>query len=293
MGLSLKSCRNVIDGTFRAMMRDARKHGIGEKDHFAQLEWARGVSPKPDPFTREERDTILAHFKEKKPFYFPFVSGQFGIGARPSEMIALRWGDVDLKKRVISISKSRYMNADNPTKTVASEREIAIAEQIAAVLTFLKPLHVTQADFVFKNQQGNPINENKWRAKYWYRALRACGVRPRKFYATRHTFISQALTHGVNIKWLAEYCGTSVAMIEKHYGRYIKNDSDEQLKRLFEGGPETFDETLPEGADAEESQLVNNFEGKKWSGRVDLNHKDRNKTQAVKLETLLLKRKKT
>jgi len=78
------------------------------------------------------------------------------------------------------ITKSRYMNADNPTKTVASEREIAIAEQIAVVLTFLKPLHVTQADFVFKNQQGNPINENKWRAKYWYRALRACGVRPRR-----------------------------------------------------------------------------------------------------------------
>jgi hypothetical protein len=41
MGLSLKSCRNIIDGTFRAMMRDARKHGIGEKDHFADLEWPR------------------------------------------------------------------------------------------------------------------------------------------------------------------------------------------------------------------------------------------------------------
>jgi len=33
----------------------------------------------------------------------------------------------------------------------------------------------------------------------------------------------------VNIEWLAEYCGTSVAMIEKHYGRYIKSDSREQL----------------------------------------------------------------
>ena len=62
----------------------------------------------------------------------------------------------------------------------------------------------------------------------------------------------------MNIKWLAEYCGTSVAMIEKHYGRYIKNDSDEQLKRLFEGRPETFNETLAEGVDAEDSQVVNN-----------------------------------
>src|SRR5207249_8035097 len=68
-----------------------------------------------------------------------------------------------------------------------------------------------------KNQEGNPIREDKWRGKYWYRALRACGMRARKFYTTRHTFISDALSHGLNIKWVAEYCGTSVAMIEKHY----------------------------------------------------------------------------
>ena len=41
--------------------------------------------------------------------------------------------------------------------------------------------------------------------------------------------ISDALSHGVNIRWQAEYCGTSVAMIGKHYGWYVKSDSQEQL----------------------------------------------------------------
>ena len=63
------------------------------------------------------------------------------------------------------------------------------------------------------------------------------------------TFISLALSRGVNIKWLAEYCGTSVAMIEKHYGRYIKSDSEEQLERLFEVKTETFAETLRNATD--------------------------------------------
>lgn len=54
----------------------------------------------------------------------------------------------------------------------------------------------------------------------------------RKPYAMRHSFISVGLSNGVNIKWLADYCGTSVAMIEKHYGKYIRNDADEQLSRL-------------------------------------------------------------
>ena len=63
------------------------------------------------------------------------------------------------------------------------------------------------------------------------------------------TFISLALSRGGNIKWLAEYCGTSVAMIEKHYGRYIKSDSREQLERLFGAKTETFSETLRNATD--------------------------------------------
>jgi hypothetical protein len=49
------------------------------------------------------------------------------------------------------------------------------------------------------------------------------GIRRRKFYATRHSFISWALTRGMNLKALAEYVGTSVAMIEKSYGRFISD----------------------------------------------------------------------
>jgi len=40
-------------------------------------------------------------------------------------------------------------------------------------------------------------------------------------------------------KWLADYYGTSLAMIEKHYGKYIRNDTDEQLDTLSEAKPET------------------------------------------------------
>jgi len=68
--------------------------------------------------------------------------------------------------------------------------------------------------------------------KHWRRALRAAGLRPRKFYATRHTFISVAVsTPGVSMKWVADYCGTSVEMIERHYARYL-HDNAGQLALL-------------------------------------------------------------
>ncbi len=50
------------------------------------------------------------------------------------------------------------------------------------------------------------------------------------------TFISVALTVGVNLKWLAEYCGTSVAMIESRYGRYLERDSKRELQLLIGTG---------------------------------------------------------
>lgn len=53
--------------------------------------------------------------------------------------------------------------------------------------------------------------------------LKKLGIRRRKFYATRHSFISWALTRGMNLKAIAEYVGTSVAMIESSYGRFVSD----------------------------------------------------------------------
>jgi integrase len=242
-GLSVKSARNVIDATFRAMFRDARTVDyimeLQGKDPFAALQWPRVRTGKPDPFTEEERDGVLAYFGEKVPHYYPFVYMLFYTGMRPSEALALRWGDVDLRRREVMITKSRYLDEEAGTKTAASERTIRLLQDLANLLATIKPLHVTEETHVFLNQDGQPINFHTWRAKTWYRALRAKKVRERRPYTMRHTFISLGLTTGVNPKWLADYCGTSLTMIEKHYGKYIRNDADEQLNRMIGTRTET------------------------------------------------------
>lgn len=230
--LALKTVRNVIDATFRALYRDAREtDGLVSGDPFAALKWPRRPTHKPDPFTEAERDRLLDYFRRKRPHVFAFVLTAFWTGARPSELIALRWGDVDLRGGKLMIRRSRTLNEDNATKTSASERTIDLAPIVVEALRQVKPLHATDETFVFTNTAGRPIFVDNF-GKTWHPALRATGIRPRKFYATRHTFISLALTRGVRIKWLAEYCGTSVAMIESHYGRYLGGDSREQLALL-------------------------------------------------------------
>ena len=240
-GLSLKSCRNIIDATFRAMVRDWRdgeafkpKEAGGQlhPDPFAFLKWQRAPKHKPDPFTEQERDEIIDQFGKKSPFYVPFAFTLFWTGARPSELLGLRWGDVDLKAGFLSISKSRYLDQDGATKTAGSDREIKLLPSVVDVLKPIKPLKATEQSYVFLNQEGEPLNFHTWRGGVWYRILRGLEIRPRRPYCTRHTFLSVGLTNGVNPKWLAEYCGTSLAMIEKHYGKYVRSDAAEQLSKL-------------------------------------------------------------
>jgi integrase len=98
-----------------------------------------------------------------------------------------------------------------------------------------------------------------------YRALRAKKLRVRKPYTMRHMFISVGLTNDVNIKGLADYCGTSVAMVEKHYGKYIRDDADEQLARLVGARTETLGETV-EKTGRRETQAVERIREKVGGG---------------------------
>ena len=66
----------------------------------------------------------------------------------------------------------------------------------------------------------------------WRHAIRETKTRHRKFYATRHTFISAALASGVNTTWLAAYRGTSADMIEHHYARRLRDYTPVQLAKL-------------------------------------------------------------
>jgi len=242
LGLKTKTARNIMDGSFRAMVRDARTvDQLITVDPFAALRWPRNIPSKPDPFTTEERDAIVAWFRERRPFYCPFIVTLFHTGMRPSEAVALRWGDIDTTIGTITISRSRYMGSEAAPKTRGSHRTIRLLPEARETLRDLKPLHADADDYVFTNgKNGGPLDQREWPKDHWRTVLRSLGIRPRKFYATRHTFISVALTNGTNVKFLAEYCGTSMAMIEQNYGRFLESEVDAQLQ-LMAGANATTD----------------------------------------------------
>jgi integrase len=169
-----------------------------------------------DPFTAGERDKIIDYWAKEDFFYFPWVFTLFHTGMRPSEASALTWADVDLERRTISISKSRYMGTESAPKTSASARVIVVGERVADVLKIL-PSRALGLSYVFVNKLGEPMDAKKWGEHNWRAPLKTLGIRHRKCYATRHTFITEAINRGENPLAVAQYSGTSLAMIEANY----------------------------------------------------------------------------
>ena len=67
---------------------------------------------------------------------------------------------------------------------------------------------------------------------HWYACLRALGIRTRGLYQTKHTFVSLALTAGVNVHWLEGQVGVSYLVLRKHYGRYMTSEGPDQLAKM-------------------------------------------------------------
>jgi integrase len=75
---------------------------------------------------------------------------------------------------------------------------------------------------LFPAPAGGPLNLDNFRKREWSPAVDAAGVEtPATPYDMRDTFASNALAAGVTVFELAKVMGTSVRMIERHYGALI------------------------------------------------------------------------
>jgi integrase len=229
--LSVKSARNIIDGSLRAMFRDAGRRI--KRNPFSDLPanwWPRLPQREPDPYTEGERDSIVKFYREQRPHKeYAFVHFRFYTGTRPSEAVALKWGNVDLTNGKATLAMSRHLGEENAPKTRASRRTITLLPNVIEVLKTLLPLRVSPETYVFTDADGKPIDQAEF-GRGFQGVLRVVGIRSRPFYNTRHTFISVALTLGCNPKWIAEQTGTSLIMIQQNYGKYIRDDGDALLR---------------------------------------------------------------
>jgi len=95
---------------------------------------------------------------ELKDPYYTMVLVDGCLGLRVSELLALRWGDVDWENLTLFIQRSTVGDRIYPTKTKASHRLMPIDPSVAeALLRFRRKAEYTgENDFIFAGDQGKP-----------------------------------------------------------------------------------------------------------------------------------------
>jgi integrase len=166
---------------------------------------------------------------------YNFVLIMCNTGMRPSEAKNLRWRDVETKTHRDG-QKFVVLNVRGKGK----HRSLVAAKSVDEYLNRIRSISKATKtdDFVFTNFKGvasktlyydlvETLLEDS-------ELLKSSSGKRRSIYCFRHTYATFRLTEGVDVYFLAKQMGTSVQMIESHYGHInpVKN-----AERILQGLP--------------------------------------------------------
>ncbi|AMN49386.1 site-specific integrase [Psychrobacter sp. P2G3] len=175
--------------------------------------------PDVNPFTLSEVWLILKHVRAD---YKPYYTIRFFTGMRTSEIDGLKWDCINFDRREISIRAALVNGEMGPTKTLGSQRDIAMSQLVHNALLEQKAHTYGKSEFVFCNSQSNPMEYRNVNRRVWKPTLALLGLKHRRAYQTRHTAATLWLAAGENPEWIARQMGhSSTEMLFRVYSRYV------------------------------------------------------------------------
>lgn len=141
-------------------------------------------------------------------------------GLRIGEVCALKWEDIDFKKRILSVNKTiqRIYIKDGKhnqskviitlPKTQAANRKIPINTKF---LEILKKIKINSSDYVVTGNSS--YLEPRAYRKYFLKVLKKARVKKFKFHSFRHTFATNCISLGIDYKTVSELLGHTTVNI--------------------------------------------------------------------------------
>ena len=139
-------------------------------------------------------------------FYLELVSG-----IRKGELVALRWEDLDVPNKTISVSKQATKDENNNLivarpKTENSVRQISIPQEAVELLVREHAKH-SDNPWLFPSSRTGAMYHPDSVATLHQRILKDAGLEHLRFHDLRHTFATLALQNGVDIKTVSAMLG--------------------------------------------------------------------------------------
>ncbi len=133
-----------------------------------------------------------------------------GTGMRKGEQYGLRWSDIDLDRRVITLRDTKN----------GSSRTVPMIDDVYRAFGALKKLALERKDRSVDRPNNAPadvvfgIGDNK---KWWVATLKQAKVRNFRWHDLRHTFCSRLAQAGVSLKVIQEAAGHKTIAMSARY----------------------------------------------------------------------------
>ncbi|TMK99483.1 MAG: site-specific integrase [Actinobacteria bacterium] len=154
-------------------------------------------------------------------------------GLRQSELLGLRWRDVDWTAQRIRV-RNVYVRGEHSSEgksDLSTRRSVPLADRLAGELDRLsqRTPYAADDDLVFAHpQSGRPLD----RAKVTRRFKAACGeanVRVVRFHDLRHTFATRLAASGQPLRTIQEFLGHADSTTTQIYAHYAPSEHEVEM----------------------------------------------------------------
>ena len=212
--------------------------------------------------TMNESDIhIFLEFAKSTPYYALFYTALF-TGMRRSELLAIRWSDVDLILCQLSVTRALHQLQDGSRifrqpKTAKGRRLISLSPSTAIVLREHREQQekmrqdlgstLTEDDLVFCQTNAKPLLPNSV-SHAWTKLARRTGLQGIRLHDARHTHASLMLKQGVRPKIVQERLGHASIQITLDTYSHVAPGLQQAAANRFD------DIVLPKSQDGSENE---------------------------------------
>jgi integrase len=154
-------------------------------------------------------------------------------GLRQSELLGLRWRDIDWGSQRIRVRNVfvRGEHSSEGKSDLSTRRSVPLAGRLARELDLWsqRSAYATEDDLVFAHPcKGTPLDGSKVSTRFKAACIDA-GVRPVRFHDLRHTFATRLAASGTPIRAIQEFLGHADAKTTQIYAHYAPSEHEVAL----------------------------------------------------------------
>lgn len=174
--------------------------------------------------SQTEQSRLLQYLYDEMDVFKLGIVLCISTGLRLGEICALKWQDIDLERKLLHVNstvqritvdgrENRTDLLEGEPKSVYSKREIPLSDEL---IKLLLPYYKCAGKYVLHNNK--PLDPRTYQNKF-QKYLQAADIEHKNFHSLRHTFATNCINSGADIKSLSEILGHSDVKITLN--RYV------------------------------------------------------------------------